>query len=152
MLQATLGVIIKDGKILLWEKKRWFASWVLNWVWWKLDVLETLEQCIIRETKEEIWLDITEIEYLWILHFYFQNKPERNMSVSIFMLKEYKWKEIETDEVKPFWFDLDKIPYDKMWKDDIYWLPRILAWEKNIEYKFWFDKEMWKIQKYEKIS
>jgi hypothetical protein len=28
--------------------------------------------------------------------------------------------------MKPEWFDIEKIPYDKMWDDDIIWLPRVL--------------------------
>lgn len=29
--------------------------------------------------------------------------------------------------MKPEWYNLDEIPYDKMWKDDPIWLPRIIA-------------------------
>jgi len=32
----------------------------------------------------------------------------------------------ETEEMKPEWFSIDEIPYDKMWDDDSYWMPRIL--------------------------
>merc|ERR1712079_998463 len=28
-----------------------------------------------------------------------------------------------TEEMKPKWFNIEDIPYDKMWKDDIYWMP-----------------------------
>ncbi|MDP3380523.1 MAG: hypothetical protein Q8S84_03130 [bacterium] len=63
------------------------------------------------------------------------------MDVHIFFINDYSLEIIETDEIKPMWFDIDNIPYDKMWADDIYWLPRVLAGEKNIEYNFYFDKD-----------
>jgi len=53
--------------------------------------------------------------------------------------------------MKPYFFDLDKIPYDKMWEDDILWMPRILAWEDDIEYKYNFNKE-WKLLDYKIIK
>jgi 8-oxo-dGTP diphosphatase len=30
----------------------------------------------------------------------------------------------------PAWFPVDDIPYDEMWDDDAYWLPRVLAGER----------------------
>jgi len=29
-------------------------------------------------------------------------------------------------EMRPQWFDQDKIPFNDMWPDDIYWLPSLL--------------------------
>jgi len=29
----------------------------------------------------------------------------------------------ESEEMKPRWFSIDKIPYSKMWPDDQFWLP-----------------------------
>ncbi len=152
MLQTTLAVMIKDNKIFLWEKKRGFAKWVLNWVWGKQEWSESIEDCMIRETKEEIWVDILSMDKIWVLHFFFENKSDWNQSVHLYDIKSWEWEIIETEEIKPLWFDLDKIPYDKMWADDIYWLPRILDWEKFVEYNFFFDWENWKVLKYEIIK
>ncbi len=153
MQQTTLAIMIKDWKIFLWEKKRGFAKGVLNWVWGKQEWCETMEKCMIREAKEEIWIDILSQEKIWVLHFYFpEEKSDWNQSVHLFLVNSWKWKIVETDEIKPFWFDINKIPYDKMWEDDKYWLPRVLAWEKDIEYNFYFDWDNWKIIKYEKIK
>ncbi len=154
MLQTTLWLIIKDWKIFLWEKKRWFAKWVLNGIWWKTEPNESIEECIIRETKEEIWVTITEKEKVGILHFQFEEWKNKNITVHLFKISDYSWKIIETEEIRPFWFPVDKIPYDKMWVDDIHWLPRILNWETNLEYIFYFDSDSWdgKILKHEKIK
>jgi 8-oxo-dGTP pyrophosphatase MutT (NUDIX family) len=152
MLQTTLWIMVKDGKIFLWEKKRGFWKWVLNWVWGKQEWNESIEKCMIREAKEEIWIDILKQEKVWILHFFFEEKPEWNQSVHLFDVIEYSGKIIESDEIRPFWFSLDNIPYNKMWADDIHWLPRFLNWEKDLEYNFFFDAKNGKILKTEKIK
>ena len=153
MLQTTLAIMIENWKIFLWEKKRGFAKWVLNWVWWKQDKWETMEECMIREAKEEIGINITkkDLEYLWVLHFYFDDK-EIDQDVYLYNIKKYSWNIVESNEIKPYWFDLNAIPYNKMWEDDIIWLPRVLKWEKNIEYDFFFDKDNWKMLKYELLK
>lgn len=154
MIQATLWIMIKDDKIFLWEKKRWFGKWVYNGIWWKQEADETIDKCMIREANEEIWINIDEkdLEKVSLLHFYFDANPEWNMDVHIYLIKKFVWEIIETDEIKPQWFDIDKIPYDNMWEDDTYWLPRVLNWERNLEYNFYFDKENGKIRHHEYIS
>jgi 8-oxo-dGTP diphosphatase len=44
----------------------------------------------------------------------------------------------ETDEAKPLWCPLDRIPFDRMWADDSLWLPMLLA-GKHFAGKFVFD-------------
>ena len=148
MIQTTLWVILKDGKIFLWEKMRGFAKWVLNWIWWKQEWNETLEKCMIREAKEEIWIDILKQEKVWKMIFIFEKKPEFNLVVHVYNILDFDWEPVETEEIRPFWFDLKNIPYDKMWEFDKTWLPRILNWEKDIEYKVWYDKDTWKVLRF----
>ena len=42
--------------------------------------------------------------------------------------------------MKPQWFNTDNIPFDAMWEDDPYWLPRVIDGE-NVEFEFYFDKD-----------
>jgi len=151
MKKTTLWFVIKNGKIMLAMKKRWFGAGLYNGVGWKLEKWETIEQWMIREANEEIWINIKELEKIWVLHFYFDENKDWNQSVHTFFIKSFTWKIEESEEMKPYWFDLDKIPYDKMWEDDKIWLPEVLNWERNIEYKFFFD-ENWKLRKWEKIA
>ncbi len=154
MIQATLWIMVKEWQIFLWEKKRWFGMWVYNGIGGKQEWTETMEECMIREANEEIGIiiDKVNLEIAAVLHFYFDANPEWNMDVYIYKINEYSGEIIETDEIKPLWFDLDKIPYENMWEDDTYWLPRLLAGERNMEYNFYFDKENWKIRHHEYIS
>ncbi len=152
MLQTTLWVMVKNNKIFLWEKMKWFAKWVLNWIWWKQEWEENIDYCMIREAKEEINIDIIKQEKVWIMNFYFENKSDWNLTVHLYNILDYSWKIKESDEIKPFWFDLENIPYDKMWEFDKIWLPRILNWEKDIKYDVWYDTDNWKLLKYNKIN
>jgi len=151
MRQTTLWFIIQDGNILLAMKKRWFWAGWYNWFWGKLEEWETIEQWMIREANEEIWINILKQEKVWVLNFYFEDKEDWNQSVNIFFIKDFTWDIKESEEMKPYWFKLEQIPYDKMWKDDKIWLPEVLGWAKDIEYDFFFDKN-WKLSSYKKIK
>lgn len=32
----------------------------------------------------------------------------------------------------PKWFPFEEVPYDEMWPDDIYWMPKVLAGKKVV--------------------
>ena len=141
MIQATLCFVFNtQWQILLCMKKRGFGEGKRNWAGGKQVEWESIEQTATREFLEETWVAIS-IENLikqWILHFYRPHKPEWNQSVHVFVWKEYIWEPSETEEMKPQWWNTDKIPYDNMWDDDIIWLPRLIWWE-VFEYEFTFN-------------
>ena len=45
---------------------------------------------------------------------------------TVFVAHSFSGELTETREAKPFWCSIDTIPYDKMWEDDIYWLPEVV--------------------------
>lgn len=45
----------------------------------------------------------------------------------IYNIHEWSGTPQETDEIKPEWFKLDKIPFNRMWSDDIRWLRQTLS-------------------------
>jgi len=139
MKKATLAIIIKNWKILLAMKKRGFWEGKFNWPGGKLEKNETPQQAMIREAYEELKIKIKRQELIWKINFYFKNKPERNLEGYIFYVDNFEWTPQETEEMKPYWFDLDKIPYEKMWEDDKIWLPKAIKKEK-FKYNFYFDE------------
>ena len=149
MKKAVLGIIIKDWKILLAMKKRWFWAGKYNWPWWKIERWETPEQAMIREAKEEVWIDILKQSRIGKLYFCFEWKSDWDFEVDLFLIEDFKWNPTETEEMRPQWFDIEEIPYNKMWKDDKIWLPRVLKGESWIKYKFYFweDDELKQIEK-----
>lgn len=152
MKLTNLGIVIKDSKILLCMKKRWFWAWLLNSAWWKLEACESMEDCMIRELKEETNIDVKKewLDFAWILFFHFPFNPDWSNECHLFRINDFSWVPEETEEMKPEWFDLDNIPYEKMWKDDPIWLPRIIDWE-YIEYEISFDKD-WNVIDYKKLK
>lgn len=127
----TLLFLRKNDSLLLAMKKRGFGEGRWNGVGGKIEAGETIEQAMIRETEEEIGVTPTTYRKVADIRFdeYFKGEPTL-MHVHIFIATKWQGKPTESDEMKPKWFDLTDIPYDKMWADDPYWLPAVLEGRK----------------------
>ena len=151
MKQATLLFLIKDNQILLAMKKRGFGQGRWNGAGGKPKEGETIIETAIRETQEEIGVTPKNISQVATLDFYFQNKPEWNQQVLVFISNDWEGEISESEEMKPRWFEIDKIPFESMWPDDPFWLPLILK-NKKIKAEFTFgDKDIVLNQKVEEI-
>lgn len=124
--QATLCFLLNDNKILLAMKKRGFGQGRFNGVGGKPNPGEDILNTAIRETQEEIGVLVKNLKQLATLDFYFQANPDWNQQVLVYTTNDWEGEPVETEEMKPQWFDLDKIPYDSMWPDDKYWLPLVI--------------------------
>jgi 8-oxo-dGTP pyrophosphatase MutT (NUDIX family) len=96
-----------------------------------------------RELLEETGVNVapSALEGRGILDFAFEGKPEWNQQVHVFVTKGYAGPDpVETEEMRPKWFDVADIPYDSMWSDDPYWLPRVIEGE-SVEFSFVFDED-----------
>jgi len=134
----TLCIIHQHPKILLGMKKRGHGEGKWNGFGGKVEEGETIEEATRRETKEEAGIEISKINKLGVLEFIYQNGLEI-MEVHIFQAKEFTGNPTESEEMKPKWFDVNEIPYDRMWPDDQYWLPMFLG-GKKFKGKFFFNE------------
>ena len=128
--QATILFLIQGNKILLAMKKRGFGAGRWNGVGGKPEGDETIDQTAVRECQEEI--NVTPIDFSQVGHinFYFPAaKSDWNQHVSVYLCTKWQGDPIETEEMKPEWFDTNNVPYDEMWSDDKYWLPNVIAGE-----------------------
>ena len=103
-----------------------------NGLWWKKEPHETIEASAVREIAEESGIIITEnqLAFHWTIQFIFQWKEDWNQIVYIYSIPNYQWEEpVETEEMNPKWFSIHDIPFDSMWEDDPFWLPRMLQGE-----------------------
>lgn len=143
--QATLVILRKmvgeQTQICLAEKKRGFGVGKWNGIGGKVEKGETIIQAAIRETLEEIKVQIepNDLEQVATINFIFEHQPEWNQQVHIFFADKWQGEPQETDEMRPEWFSLEEIPFDLMWADEKFWLPRILRGEK-LNAEFAFDK------------
>ena len=82
---ATLGIVLdENGRILLGEKKKGeIGTGKLSGPGGKLDPGETLEECLIRETREEleIELDSASLELVANIDFYVAYKIDFHVYV-----------------------------------------------------------------------
>jgi len=142
MIQATTCILRREGQILLAMKKRGFGVNKWNGVGGKLQGDESIEETAIREVEEEIKIKIDpkDLDKIAVFKFYFPYKPEWDLEVYFYFCYKWQGKPEETEEMRPQWFDLDKIPYDQMWADDIRWLPRTLKGEK-LEGELYFNED-----------
>ena len=119
----TLCIIYEHPRVLLAMKKRGFGEGRYNGYGGKLEEGETIEEAARREVKEEIGVEVSELEKLGILQFSFQDNADKIFDVHHFRVTQYSGEPRETEEMKPEWFNVNNIPYERMWPDDKYWMP-----------------------------
>ncbi len=136
----TLVFLLKKDSVLLAMKKRGFGMGRWNGVGGKVEQGETLDEAAIRETKEEIGVTPLVITPVATLKFYYppQRAKGKNIQVKVYTCTAWQGEPAETEEMRPQWFGIDKIPYEEMWSDDKYWLPLVLG-GKKLEAEFYFD-------------
>jgi 8-oxo-dGTP diphosphatase/2-hydroxy-dATP diphosphatase len=135
----TLCLLRKDDQILLGMKKYGFGAGKWNGFGGKLDFGETIEQAAMREMQEESSVIVENLEKRGVLDFEFQGNSEI-LEVHVFHAQNFTGMPKETNEMRPQWFEVDHIPYDKMWPDDEFWMPLFLE-GKKFRGRFMFNQE-----------
>lgn len=121
--RAVVTYITEGERVLLMHKKRGLGQGKVNVPGGHIEEEETPEEAAIRETREEVHLDVSDLKLMGLLHFQFTDGLK--MKGWVYHTKSYSGEERETEEADPFWCAINEIPYDRMWEDDIYWLPQM---------------------------
>ncbi|KAM8960417.1 oxidized purine nucleoside triphosphate hydrolase [Pelodytes ibericus] len=121
----TLVLVVQPSRILLGMKKRGFGVGLWNGFGGKVQAGETIEEAAKRELWEESGLTADTLQKIGRIKFEFVGSTEI-MDVHIFRTDEFTGEPTESEEMRPQWFDLEKIPFDGMWPDDILWIPLLL--------------------------
>lgn len=124
-----------EGKILLVERvdpKSGLGKGKVSGVGGGREENETVDETLRREVKEETGIDILTYENMGNVVWLFPEKPAYNQKAEIFVCKNYQGQAqyMPGEAVKPIWFDLKEIPYEKMFEDNKYFVPLVLEGKK----------------------
>lgn len=121
----TLCIVTRHDRILLGMKKRGLGQGYWNGFGGKLEGRETPFEAAERELHEESSLFEPLLEPAGMLYFTFAEEihPVRGF---VFRVNAFQGEPAESEEMLPQWFPVHAIPYERMWADDIFWLPLLL--------------------------
>ena len=119
-----------DGKqVLLGHKKTGLGTGKIVGLGGHIEPGESPAEAAAREAKEEAGVcvgpqDLIQSAYITFL---FPVRPDLDMTVAVFTSADWTGVPTITAEITPEWFPVADLPFDRMWDDAKYWLPRVLA-------------------------
>lgn len=148
LTKAVVCYFVKGDKILLGLRKKvslGLGENLISGIGGKVGDIEgleneTFEEALHREVMEEVGVKIKKFQQVGEITFLFPNKPKWNQFVIAYIVSDWEGDFVETESIKPIEFNINEIPYSKMWADNKYWLPTVLD-GKSIIAKFLYDEE-----------
>lgn len=131
--QVTLCFLLRetpDGtEVLLGLKKTGFGSGKIVGIGGHIEAGESAQEGICREVMEETGVTIRPADLLdaGVVEFIFPAKASFDMHTQVFTSRVFSGVPVETSEIQPQWYNIDRLPVDQMWQDAQHWLPEILA-------------------------
>ncbi|KAM9393453.1 oxidized purine nucleoside triphosphate hydrolase [Pholidichthys leucotaenia] len=129
----TLVLVVQPSRVLLGMKKRGFGAGKWNGFGGKVEPGEAIEAAARRELLEESGLTVDALEKVGIIKFEFVGETEI-LDVHVFRADSYNGEPTESEEMRPWWFEKDAIPFSQMWPDDVLWFPLMLQRKKFLGY------------------
>lgn len=128
----------QSSRVLLGWKKRGFGEGKLNGYGGKLEAGESMRSCCARELQEECGLCVPESAFRrrGVLNFDMLSDGMKTDDGIASRIEVHAYScafsdasgiIAETAEMVPEWFPLSAPPLERMWADDQYWLPHVLA-------------------------
>ena len=137
--KATLLFVLRDGRILLIDKKTGLGAGKVNGPGGRIEPGETARDGAIREVQEELCVTPTGVQEAGELYFQFVDGYA--LHGVVFTATGFDGQLCETYEAAPRWTPLESIPYERMWADDALWLPLLLKGQRFRGY-FIFDGDL----------
>lgn len=131
MKLATLALIDTGERVLFGEKKRGeIGTGKRNGPGGKLEPGETLLECIVREAREElkIELDPAALTHVAVVTFFSAGEPD--FKVHVYWTDTFTGEPTETVHMIPHWHERKNLPFHLMHDGDWTWLPTALNQEK----------------------
>lgn len=149
MKKTTISFLVNGKGVYLSEKKRGFGQGYLTGYGGKVAEGENIKDAAVRELNEEAGLTVEPEKLQKIALIDFFEEDFHIFECHVFFVPEWMGEPGESEEMDhPALFDFDKIPYEKMWKSDKFWLPLIFSGQK-IQAKAYYQKGMGEIKHFE---
>ncbi len=137
MIEATLCFVVRDGRVLLIEKRRGLGEGWYNGPGGKLEGDETPLECAIREVREELGIDVDPAKTEKAGELTFTLDGDGHTFCHVYRTDEFAGEPTASPEARPEWFGIEDVPYDRMWDDDRLWLPGVLEGDTVVgEFRF----------------
>jgi 8-oxo-dGTP pyrophosphatase MutT (NUDIX family) len=155
MQECTLCFLIDESRntICLGYKKRGFGLGKWNGAGGKVHDGEAVEVAMLRELQEEFGVEAERehLEKVGVLEFFYETNTIQDVRGHVFLIRQWSGEPSESDEMRPVWFDVDKIPFENMWEDVAHWLLEALQGKKIQSAQFTFDADQ-KLKNIDKIK
>lgn len=108
--QWSFAIIVNENNEVLLCHRNDYDLW--NLPGGKVEIWESPREAVIREVKEETWLDVEISEFMWLYY-----KPEKDDLVFQFVCKIIWWELTLNEEAREIkYFDKDNLPENTSWK------------------------------------
>lgn len=125
---GTLLFLRQGDQVLLIHKRRGHGAGKINGPGGKPEPGESPQRCVVRETREEVGIDVLDANLAAV--FRFVDTHDHDWLGFVFTATAFAGEPRPSAEALPFWAPVADLPLERMWDDDRYWLPRLLAGER----------------------
>ena len=144
MINATLVLLLRGhpvSEVLLGYKKIGFGQGKYTGFGGKIEHGEGVVEAALRELTEETGLTVPDpatLKLTALLEFRFPHQHTWNQNVYVLTTRHWQGTLVESNEMIPRWFSVERIPYEQMWEDDELWFPLLLR-GRQFSGRFIFD-------------
>ena len=131
---CLLTRVIGNGErqVLLGHKKTGLGTGKIVALGGHVEERETAAEAAAREVTEESGIQVAAESLREAAHitFLFPTCPAWDMTVEVFTSGTWSGEAVESEEIRPEWFPVTDLPFDRMWDDGKLWVPQVLGGER----------------------
>lgn len=147
-VEATVCHVIGPKGLLLKKALRGFSKGKWNAPGGKLEAGERAWKNAKREVFEETGLKIRTMTSHGTIRFFMNGTRSLPTIVHVFSTRDFTGTPRSSAEGPVRWFDLSRLPFDKMWEDAKYWFGLMLS-RSEFNARFYYAKGNGTVKRFE---